>query len=73
MSNHFRFVDFLLTSLSEEVIDNNVIHGDPKLSNFLFDIKYNYVVSLIDLDTVTSGSYLTDLADCIRSIYNLAV
>ena len=62
LSNHFGLVDFLLTSLSEENIDLNVIHGDPKLSNFLFDLKSNKVVSLIDLDTVTSGQFLTDLA-----------
>ena len=72
LSEHIRFVDFLLTSLSEKSIVHNVIHGDPKLSNFLFDIKNKYVVSLIDLDTVSSGYLLTDLADCIRSICNFA-
>ena len=72
LSDHIKFVDLLLKSLSKKSIDNNVIHGDPKLSNFLFDIKSKYVVSLIDLDTVTSGHFLTDLADCIRSICNLA-
>ena len=72
LSNHLKSVDFLLTSLRKEKIDKNVIHGDPKLSNFLFDIKYKNVVSLIDLDTVTYGYLLTDLADCIRSICNLA-
>ena len=48
------------------------IHGDPKLSNFLFDIHNKYVASMIDLDTVCSGYLLTDLADCIRSICNVA-
>ena len=71
LSDHVDFVDVLLKSLSKEKIYKSVIHGDPKLSNFLFDIKYKYVVSLIDLDTVTSGFLLTDLADCIRSICNL--
>ena len=72
LSNHIGLVDFLLTSLSKKTIDRNIIHGDPKLSNFLFDINYKYVVSLIDLDTVSSGYFLTDLSDCIRSICNLA-
>ena len=72
MSKHFEFVDLLLTSLKTKIIDHNVIHGDPKLSNFLFDIRNKQVVSLIDLDTVTSGNLLIDLADCIRSISNLA-
>ena len=63
---------FLIEYLKKRTIDIGVIHGDPKLSNFLFDIKYKYVVSLIDLDTVSSGYLLTDLADCIRSICNTA-
>ena len=72
LSYHIKFVDFILMSLKKTSIDHNVIHGDPKLSNFLFDIKCKYVVSLIDLDTVYSGYLLTDLADCIRSVCNLA-
>ena len=72
LADHIELANFLLTSLSKEGLDHKVIHGDPKLSNFLFDIKYKYVVSLIDLDTVSSGYLLTDLADCIRSICNAA-
>ena len=72
ISNQIQYVQFLLRSLRLDLLDHNVIHGDPKLSNFLFDIDYKYVVSLIDLDTVSSGYLLTDLADCIRSICNLA-
>tara|TARA_B100000579_G_C22773634_1_gene825385 strand:+ start:221 stop:1408 length:1188 start_codon:yes stop_codon:yes gene_type:complete len=72
LSIHIEYVDPLLTFLSKKSIENNVIHGDPKLNNFLFDIKKKYVVSMIDLDTVTSGCLLTDLADCIRSVCNLA-
>ena len=71
LAEHLEPVDFLLSSLSQKSIDQNVIHGDPKLTNFLFDIKHEYVVSLIDLDTVSSGYLLTDLADCIRSICNV--
>ncbi|MBW3041670.1 phosphotransferase [Prochlorococcus marinus] len=72
ISNHLRYIERLLISLNKESIDHNIIHGDPKLSNFLFDVPKKYVVSLIDLDTVSSGYFLTDLADCIRSICNLA-
>ena len=70
LSNHIKYVKYLLGYLKEKSINRSVIHGDPKLSNFLFDIKYKYVVSLIDLDTVSSGYLLTDLADCLRSICN---
>ncbi len=72
LSNHIKYVEFLLGYLNLNLIDNSLIHGDPKLSNFLFDIQYKYVVSLIDLDTVSSGYLLTDLADCIRSVCNIA-
>ena len=72
LSNHILYVESILYSLKEKSIDFSVIHGDPKLSNFLFDINYKYVVSLVDLDTVSYGYLLTDLADCIRSICNLS-
>tara|TARA_Y100001968_G_C19394436_1_gene737426 strand:+ start:639 stop:1790 length:1152 start_codon:yes stop_codon:yes gene_type:complete len=72
LSNHIKYAKSILGSLKGKSIEQSVIHGDPKLSNFLFDIQYKYVVSLIDLDTVSSGFLLTDLADCIRSICNRA-
>tara|TARA_Y100001968_G_C19376869_1_gene728138 strand:+ start:354 stop:1511 length:1158 start_codon:yes stop_codon:yes gene_type:complete len=72
LSNHILYVESLLRHIKGKRIQLNLIHGDPKLSNFLFDIKYKYVVSLIDLDTLSSGYLLTDLADCIRSICNIA-
>ena len=72
LSTHISYVEFIIESLKTKFLDCSVIHGDPKLSNFLFDIKSKYVVSLIDLDTVSSGYLLTDLADCIRSTCNLA-
>ena len=72
LDDHIAFADLLLISLRKRSMNHNVIHGDPKLSNFLFDIQCEYVVSLIDLDTVSSGCLITDLADCIRSISNFA-
>ena len=72
LSSHIEYVEFILRNLKQKLIPLSVIHGDPKLSNFLFDSQYKYVVSLIDLDTVSTGYLLTDMADCIRSICNLA-
>ncbi len=43
----------------------NVIHGDPKLLNFLF--KNNHVTALLDLDTMMDASPLLDLGDALRS------
>ncbi len=72
ISNLIPYIYSLFFSMKEKLVDHNVIHGDPKLSNFLFDIKHKYVVSIIDLDTVSKGFLLTDVADCIRSISNVA-
>ena len=72
LSKHIKNVRFILGYLKKKIISSSLIHGDPKLSNFLFDSAEKYVVSLIDLDTVSSGYLLTDLADCIRSICNVA-
>ncbi len=72
LSNHILYIKSFLGYLKRKSIQPSLIHGDPKLSNFLFDVQYKYVVSLIDLDTVSSGYLLTDLADCIRSICNMA-
>jgi len=72
LSNHILYVESLLEYFKRKSIQLSLIHGDPKLSNFLFDIQYKYVVSLIDLDTVSSGYLLTDLADCIRSVCNIS-
>jgi thiamine kinase-like enzyme len=44
-----------------------VIHGDPKLNNFLFEVHSRKVISLIDLDTVKPGLVHYDLGDCVRS------
>nr|WP_225587319.1 aminoglycoside phosphotransferase family protein [Methylomonas fluvii] len=44
-----------------------VIHGDPKLNNFLFEPGSDRIVSLIDLDTVKPGLVHYDIGDCLRS------
>lgn len=47
-----------------------LVHADPKCSNFLFAQKSDEVLSLIDLDTVRFGFLLHDLGDCLRSCCN---
>lgn len=44
-----------------------IIHGDPKLNNFLFDPTGNKVIAIIDLDTVKPGLIHYDIGDCVRS------
>ena len=43
-----------------------VCHNDPKISNILFDSKKK-AICLIDLDTVMSGTILSDISDAIRT------
>lgn len=47
-----------------------IVHGDPKMENFLFD-GAGRVISLIDLDTVGPGLLHHDLGDCLRSCCNV--
>ena len=48
------------------------IHGDTKLSNFLFNVESGRAISLIDLDTVQPGLIHCDIGDCLRSCANPA-
>ncbi|MDB3904882.1 aminoglycoside phosphotransferase family protein [Crocinitomicaceae bacterium] len=54
----------------EELIPQRVIHGDPKVSNFLFSKKSNSVLSIIDIDTIMPGMILYDFGDMVRSFSN---
>lgn len=47
-----------------------IIHGDPKLNNFLFDLNRQTVIGLVDLDTVKPGLLHYDIGDCLRSCCN---
>ena len=51
-------------------VSQQVIHGDPKVANFLFSADGSQVISLIDLDTVKPGLLLHDLGDGFRSCCN---
>ncbi len=54
----------------EKDIKKRIIHGDPKVSNFLFDDQTNKVISIIDIDTIMPGSILFDFGDMVRSFAN---
>lgn len=46
-----------------------VVHGDPKISNFIFDNSAQ-TACMIDLDTVGRGQLLSELGDAFRSWCN---
>ena len=49
---------------------NRLVHGDPKISNFIFDEITNKAICLIDLDTVSTMPIILELGDAIRSWCN---
>lgn len=59
--------DDLEVAKQQGLLSLRVIHGDPKLNNFLFNRRSNQVVSIIDLDTVKPGLIHYDIGDCLRS------
>lgn len=60
------------TALAEGRIVRQIVHGDPKLDNVLFDEDSDTAVALIDLDTVKPGTVHHDIGDCLRSCCNRA-
>jgi len=59
--------DDLEAAKDQGLLSLRVIHGDPKLNNFLFDVQSGQITSLIDLDTVKPGLVHYDVGDCVRS------
>ncbi|HLK16414.1 MAG TPA: phosphotransferase [Fimbriimonadaceae bacterium] len=53
-------------------IRQSVIHGDPKIENFLFCARTLRVKALVDLDTIMPFTWLADYGDMIRSLVNVA-
>ena len=51
------------------LLPRRIIHGDPKISNVLFD-KAGRGLCVIDLDTVTASTLLYDFGDMARSYTN---
>ena len=47
-----------------------LIHGDPKVSNFLFDLKDQRAVAILDFDTFGWGDVTRELGDAFRSWCN---
>ncbi|WP_374086848.1 phosphotransferase enzyme family protein [Methylomicrobium lacus] len=67
IERHRVFADDLETAKRQGLLPLRIIHGDPKLNNFLFDRDRQKAVGLIDLDTVKPGLLHYDIGDCLRS------
>lgn len=60
-------IDVLEAAKQRGDLRETVVHGDPKLNNFLFRPGSDQIISLIDLDTVKPGLVHYDIGDCLRS------
>ena len=67
IDEHRHIIHDLENAKAQGLLTERIIHGDPKLNNFLFDKTSRKVVSLIDLDTVKPGLSHYDIGDCLRS------
>ncbi|MCX7086421.1 MAG: aminoglycoside phosphotransferase family protein [Methylococcales bacterium] len=67
INSHQAIVPVLEAAKSQGVLTLRVMHGDPKMNNFLFDQHTQQIISLIDLDTVKPGLLHYDIGDCLRS------
>lgn len=63
-------VSVLENERNQGTLRTRVIHGDPKVNNFLFSQQTGDAVSIIDLDTIKPGLVHYDLGDCLRSACN---
>lgn len=64
---HATKIDVLEQARITGQLRERVIHGDPKLNNFLFRPGSDRVISIVDLDTVKPGLLHFDIGDCLRS------
>jgi hypothetical protein len=51
----------------KQALPERVTHNDTKISNVLFSNKTGRGISVIDLDTVMTGTLLTDFGDMVRT------
>lgn len=60
----------LMDAANHGMIPWRLVHGDPKVDNFVFARSAPCVQGIVDLDTVQPGLVIHDLADALRSICN---
>jgi Ser/Thr protein kinase RdoA (MazF antagonist) len=67
---HAGLVDQFVRTAKAGTLPLRLLHGDPKLSNLLFDATTGEVRALIDWDTVQPGWIVFDFGDMVRSYTN---
>ncbi|MCC7300564.1 MAG: aminoglycoside phosphotransferase family protein [Verrucomicrobia bacterium] len=64
------FVPVLQNALDTGELKMRLIHGDPKVNNFMIDDYTGKGTAIIDLDTVKPGLIHYDFGDALRSLCN---
>jgi Ser/Thr protein kinase RdoA (MazF antagonist) len=57
---------------SMPALPDRIVHGDPKISNVVFDRETDEALALIDLDTLARMPVVLELGDAFRSWCNLS-
>jgi len=58
-------------AFEKKLVTRQLVHGDPKLENFMFN-EGGSCLGILDLDTVALGFVHHDIGDCLRSCCNVA-
>lgn len=66
IAGHIEELDRRISPLLLPELPTAIVHGDPKISNFLFSDDMR-AIAILDLDTCTQHTPLVDLGDAIRS------
>ena len=72
INDNIEVVKLLHKSVKDGELNISPTHGDPKISNFLFNNSTHFIRAIIDFDTFQPGFKIFDLADCLRSCCNQA-
>jgi hypothetical protein len=67
---HRPFATVLEDGKDQGKLHTRIIHGDPKINNFMISDQTSQAVSVVDLDTVKPGLIHYDIGDCLRSSCN---
>lgn len=70
IDTHCEWATVLEDAKTRGELQLRIIHGDPKINNFLISDLTGQAVSVIDLDTVKPGLVHYDIGDCLRSSCN---
>jgi Ser/Thr protein kinase RdoA (MazF antagonist) len=70
IESHRHRVSVLEAAKERGDLQTHIIHGDPKINNFMISEHTGQAVSVVDLDTVKPGLVHYDIGDCLRSACN---